>query len=74
MVTTAFSFLGNITVSLNSFFFFFLLFRATPVAYGSSQASGQTGAIAAGLHHSHSNVGYKPHLRPTLQVMATLDP
>mgnify|MGYP001273052241 CR=1 FL=1 len=33
-------------------FFFFFLFRATPVAYGSSQARGQIGAIDAGLHHS----------------------
>ena len=36
-------------------FFFFLLFRATPLAYGSSQARSLTGATAAGLHHSHSN-------------------
>ena len=27
-------------------------FRATPVAYGSSQARGRIGAVAAGLHHS----------------------
>ena len=27
---------------------------ATPARYGSSQARGQTGATAAGLHHSHS--------------------
>ena len=32
--------------------FFFLLFRATPVAYGGSWARGQIGATAAGLHHS----------------------
>ena len=38
-----------------SSFFFFLLFRATPVTYGSSQARGQIGATAAGLHHNHSN-------------------
>ena len=44
------------------FFFFFCLFRAAPVAYGVSQARGQTGAIAAGLHHTHSNIGSKPHL------------
>ena len=31
------------------FFFFFLLFRATLIAYGSSQARGQIRAIAAGL-------------------------
>ena len=33
----------------------FSLFRAATAAYGSSQARGQIGAIAAGLHHSHSN-------------------
>ena len=37
------------------FFFFFGLFRATLVAYGSSQARGEIGAAAARLHHSHSN-------------------
>ena len=30
--------------------------RATPAAYGSSQARGRMAAIAACLHHSHSNV------------------
>ena len=35
----------------------FLLFRAAPVANGSSQPRGQTGAIAANLHHNiaHGN-------------------
>ena len=33
------------------------LFRATPAAYGSSQARGGTRAIAASLHHSYSNTG-----------------
>ena len=28
---------------------------ATSMAYGSSQARGQIGVAAAGLHHSHSN-------------------
>ena len=38
--------------------FYFLLFRATAVAYGNSQASGQIGAAtAASLHHSHTNTG-----------------
>ena len=31
-------------------------------AYGSSQARGQIGATAAGLHHSHSNARSEPHL------------
>ena len=40
----------------NSFYFFiFLLFRATPVAYGSSQARCPIRAAAASLRHSHSN-------------------
>ena len=37
------------------YFYFYLLFRAAPAAYGGSQARGQIRAIAAGLHHSHSN-------------------
>ena len=40
----------------------FLLFRATPAAYGSSQARGQIGAVAASLRHSHRNTGSEPHL------------
>ena len=39
------------------FFFFFCLSRAAPEAYGSSQARGRVGALAAGLHHSHTNTG-----------------
>ena len=41
-------------------------------AYGGSQARGLIGATAAGLHHSHTRS--EPHLRPTPQFMATLDP
>ena len=44
--------------------FFNFLFRAPPAAYGSTQAKGQTGASAAGLHHSHNNSGSQPHLPP----------
>ena len=53
--------------------FFFFLFRATHAAYESSQARGRIGAVAAGLHHSHSNIGSEPHLPPTPQVIATQD-
>ena len=35
-------------------FLFFCFFRATPMAYGGSQAKGLIGAVAAGLHHSHN--------------------
>ena len=51
-----------------------LLFRAAPAAYGGSQARGLIRAIATGLHHSHSNTGSKPHLQPTSQLTAILDP
>ena len=44
------------------FFFFWSFFRASPAAYGGSQARGRIGALAAGLHHSHSNLGSEPRL------------
>ena len=56
------------------FFSFFFLNRTTTVAYGGSQARGQIGASAAGLHHSHSNVKSELCLWPTPQLMATWDP
>ena len=55
-------------------FFVFLSFRATPVAYRGPQARGLIRAVAAGLHHSHSNAASKPCLPPTPQPMPTLDP
>ena len=55
-------------------FIYFLLFRATPGAYGSSQARRQMGIAAAVLHHRHSNARSKPRLRPAPQIMAMLDP
>ena len=48
--------------------------RATPMAYGGSQAQGLIRALAAGLHHSHSNKGSELRLQPTPQLMATPDP
>ena len=53
---------------------FFSLFRAAPAAYGNSQARGQIGAMAASVHHSPSNTGSEPRLRPTPQLMAMPDP
>ena len=44
------------------FLFLFLLFRAKPEAYGSSQARGPIRATAAGHSHSHSNLGSEPYL------------
>ena len=40
--------------------FLFLSFRATPVAYGGSQAKGRIRAIATSLHRSRSNARSKP--------------
>ena len=42
--------------------FIYLLFRATHLAYGSSQARGLIRAAAAGLHYSHRNSGSELHL------------
>ena len=49
-------------------------FRVAGVAYGSSQAMGGIGAVAASLHHSHNNAGSGPHLKPTPQLTAMPDP
>ena len=58
------------------FFFFlsFCLFRAAPMAYGSSQARGLIRATAAGLRQNHSNARSEPRLRPTPGLTAMLDP
>ena len=53
---------------------FFFLFIAAPLAYGSSQGRGQTGAAAASLRQTHSNPRSEPHLRPTPQLTAMPDP
>ena len=54
--------------------FFPLSFRAPPVEYGSSQARGRIGAVAAGLRQNHSNTGFELRLRPTPQLTETPDP
>ena len=45
-----------------TFFFFFVFSRATPEAYGGSQARGLIGAVASVLCHSLSNEGFEPRL------------
>ena len=45
---------------------------ATLAAYGSSQARGEVGAVAAGLHHSHK--GSEQYQQPTPQLTAMPDP
>ena len=47
--------------------------RATPEAYGGSQARGLIRAVVASLSQGHSNVGIEPDLRPTPQLTATVD-
>ena len=54
------------------FFLFFWPFRATGVAYGSSQARGQIGAIVAGLHFSNSKARSKPHLQTNMTYLIFL--
>ena len=44
------------------------------MACGGSQARCPIRATAAGLHHSHSNAGSEPHLRPTPKLTAAPDP
>ena len=56
------------------FYFIVFFFRATPAAYGGSQARGLIEATAAGLHQSHSNTRSKLRLQPTVQLTATPDP
>ena len=43
-------------------YYYFFLFRASPVVYGSSWAKGWIIAAAAGLSHSHSNARSELHL------------
>ena len=59
-----------ILITLLTFFFFLLLFTAAPTAYGDSQVKGRIGAVAAGLCHSHSDMGSEPPLRPRPQLTA----
>ena len=47
---------------------------AAPAAYGGSQARGPIGAVATGLHQSHSNAGSELCLQPTPQLTAIPDP
>ena len=64
-----------IRIKFKLFFFgLFAISRATPSAYGGSQARVGIRAIAAGLCHSHSDVGAEQRLQPTPQLKATPDP
>ena len=56
--------------SVTFFFFHFFLLSVLDLQYIDVPARGPIGAAAAGLHH----MGSEPHLQPTLQLTATLDP
>ena len=56
------------------FFFFFFYFRATPAAYGSSQARGPIGAATSSHSHSHSSLGSELRLQATPELTAMLHP
>ena len=66
-------FLSRLSVLSASYIYIYIYcpFRA---AYGGSKARSLIGAVAAGLCHSHNNVGSEPSLRPTPQLRATPDP
>ena len=52
--------------------FFFLVFRASIMAYGSSQARGWIGATAASHSHSHSNAKFPIHsVRPGIRPVSS---
>ena len=76
------SFYCSVFESIDSCSFYFMAFVvvvvvaiswAAPTAYGGSQARGRIGAVATGLHQSHSNAGSEPRLQPTPQLTATPD-
>ena len=50
-------------------FIFVFLGLSIPRARESSQARDPNGAVATSLHHSHSNTGSRPRLRPTPQLI-----
>ena len=53
---------------------FALFFRATPMAYVSSQARGRITAVAAGPCHRNSNNRSETHPQTMQQLAATPDP
>ena len=74
---TTYSFLSSydFSLSLSLFFFFFVFFLGPHVRHMEvPQARNLIGAIAAGLHHSHSNTRSELCLQHTAQLTATPDP
>ena len=56
---------------INTLFFFSSFSRAVPTAYGGSQARGPIGAVAYGLHHSHSSSESEPQLMAVPDLLPT---
>ena len=56
------------------FFIIIIIIKVALAAYECSQARGQIGAVAARLHHSHSDMGSESHLPPTPYITAMPDP
>ena len=66
---------GHADQKIFFFFFSFGIFKATPVAYGSSQGRSQIGIAAASLHHSHSNARSLTHwVRPRIEPASSWIP
>ena len=61
-------------VEASSRIFFFFLFVAIPVAYGSSPGKGSIWSYSYDLRYSHGKIGSKQHLQSALQLVAMLDP
>ena len=60
--------------TLQQYFVYVCIFRAAPKAQGSFQDRVESELqLATGLLQSHSNVGSKPHLQPTPQLLNPLD-
>ena len=78
LISNLFWYMCILKHSIYNFFFFcllsFVFSRAAPMACGGSQARGLIRAIAAGLRHSHSNMGSEQCLWPTPQFTAMPDP
>ena len=63
-----------ITSYLFIYYIIIIFFRATPAAYGNSQARGRISqSYSCWLCHSHSNARYEPCLWPTPQLTAMLE-
>ena len=55
----------SVTMKSIGVLFYFIFFKGPTHGIWSSEARGQIRAVAAGLHHSHSNTRSEPHLQPT---------